>query len=197
MTVLDGSVEEVGGLRVLGDTDPSRSELFGATKQRGEETQEGQGERCAARPRTPTTAPTWCWFTRPTPRRRSSASTRSESLLKDEDKPSFTVPTEDDVDDVPAAAVFYGHWHRSIEPRVIWNDDGSWTLLMELDTTGGAIDSPTPTNFSTPWSKPLQEASFPVVFLDEETRLVTGYQLYRFDTDATVTIEPRVDIGTG
>ncbi len=66
---------------------------------------------------------------------------------------------------------------------------------MELDTTGGAIDAPTINNFSTPWSRPQQEASFPVIFLDEETRLVTGYQIYSFATDGTVTVQPRVDVG--
>ncbi len=76
--------------------------------------------------------------------------------------------------------MFYGHWHRSIDPRVLWNSDGTWTLLMELDTSGGAIDTPTIGHFSTPWSRPQQEASFPVVFLDQESRLVTGYQVYRF-----------------
>lgn len=66
---------------------------------------------------------------------------------------------------------------------------------MELDTSGGAIDTPTLNNFSTPWSRPSQEASFPVVFLDQETRMVTGYQLYRFATDGTATVLPRVDVG--
>jgi len=101
----------------------------------------------------------------------------------------------DGIDDVPAGAVFYGHWHRSIEPRVVWNSDGTWTLVMELDTTGGAVDTPTINNFSTPWTKPQQEASFPIIFLDEETRLVTGYQIFRFETDGSAVVEPRVDIG--
>ena len=117
------------------------------------------------------------------------------TFLEDPTAASLTTPVDDDIDDVPASAIFYGHWHRSIEPRVIWNSDGSWTFVMELDTSGGAIDTPTINNFSTPWSRPQQEASFPVLFQDEDTRLVTGYQLYRFDTDGTVTVEPRVDVG--
>jgi hypothetical protein len=104
-------------------------------------------------------------------------------------------PTEDDVPDVPAGAVFYGHWHRSIEPRVAWNSDGTWSLVMELDTTGGAIGAPTFNHFSTPWSRPQQEASFPVVFWDRDSGLVTGYQLYRFKLDGAATVEPRVDVG--
>ena len=78
---------------------------------------------------------------------------------------------------------------------MVWNDDGTWTLVMELDTSGGAIDTPTIGHFSTPWSRPQQEASFPVMFLDDDSGLVTGYQLYRFATDGTATVLPRVDIG--
>jgi hypothetical protein len=91
--------------------------------------------------------------------------------------------------------VLYGHWHRSVEPRVVWNSDGSWTLVMELDTSGGAVASPTIGHFSTPWTPPQQEASFPVLFLDRDTGLVTGYQLYSFATDGTVTVHPRVEVG--
>ncbi len=119
------------------------------------------------------------------------------ALLVDNESSPTTPPVDGDdgVDDVAASAVFYGHWHRSIKPRVIWNSDGTWTLLMELDTSGGAVDTPTINNFSTPWSKPQQEASFPVVFLDDVTRLVTGYQIYRFATDGRAIVEPRVEIG--
>ncbi len=78
---------------------------------------------------------------------------------------------------------------------MIWNSDGTWTLVMELDTSGGAIDTPTINNFSTPWSRPQQEASFPVVFLDDETRMVTGYQIYSFARSGEATVLPRVDVG--
>jgi hypothetical protein len=78
---------------------------------------------------------------------------------------------------------------------VVWNSDGTWTLVMELDTSGGAIDAPTIGHFSTPWSRPQQEASFPVLFLDKDSGLVTGYQIYRFAVDGAVTIEPRVEVG--
>jgi hypothetical protein len=96
---------------------------------------------------------------------------------------------------LPVGAVFYGHWHRSFEPRVVWNSDGTWTLVMELDTSGCAVDTPTLNHFSTPRSRHQQEASFPVVFWDRGSGLVTGYQLYRFETDGTATVEPRVDVG--
>jgi hypothetical protein len=108
---------------------------------------------------------------------------------------SATAPYGDHVRDLPASAVLYGHWHRQIAPRVVWNSDGTWTLVMELDTSGGAIDTPTFGRFSTPWSRPAQEASFPVLFLDKASGLVTGYQLYRFAVDGTATVLPRVEVG--
>ncbi|MFB9312201.1 metallophosphoesterase family protein [Nocardioides plantarum] len=197
MKVLDGQTEEVGGVRVLGDSDPSRTELFGGSSLRGDEGQDGQGRRLrevASEEDRPDLV-----LVHEAYAAQAFLDIESVDSLVQSPTTSPTVPPadpdDDGVGDVPAGAVFYGHWHRSIEPRVLWNSDGTWTLLMELDTTGGAIDTPTINNFSTPWSRPQQEASFPVVFLDDDTRLVTGYQLYRFATDGTVTVEPRVDVG--
>ncbi|MEO9323953.1 metallophosphoesterase [Nocardioides sp. C4-1] len=200
MTVLDGEIEDVDGVRLLGDLDPSRSELFGPVGLRGDETQVGQGERIREvaddadegdRPDVVMLHEAYA----------TQAFLGIESVRDLVDGPETSLTqrpldaADDGVDDVPAGSVFYGHWHRPVEPRVLWNSDGTWTFLMELNTTGGAVDRPSLTNFSTPWSRPQQEASFPVVFLDEETRMVTGYQLYRFATDGTVTVEPRVDVG--
>lgn len=192
MTVLDGSTEEIEGVRLLGDGDPARSELFGGTALRGDETQQDVGQRLyeeaqdGDRPDLVLVHEAYA----------------AQAFLDVGAMRSFmaaagspTDPIDDDVRDAPAAAVFFGHWHESVPPRVVWNDDGSWTLVMELDTTGGAVDTPTITNFSTPWTSPRQTASFPVVFLDEERRLVTGYQIYRFEPDGDVVVEPRVDVG--
>ncbi|WP_139983535.1 metallophosphoesterase family protein [Nocardioides litoris] len=204
MTVLDGDVEEVGDVRVLGDLDPSRTELFGGSSLRGDEGQDGQGRRLRDvaedagddRPDLVMVHEAYAaqaflgiasvdeWLTG------DDTGTGAARVAERPDDAEA-----DGVPDVPAGVVVYGHWHRQVEPRVAWNSDGSWTFVMELDTSGGAIDTPTLGNFSTPWSRPQQEASFPVLFLDEETRMVTGYQLYRFDTDATVTVEPRVEVG--
>jgi predicted phosphodiesterase len=191
MTVLEGRTADVGGVSVLGASDPERSELFGGTHLRGTDTEGDVGARL----------------------RRTAEKDRPDLLLVHEayaaqtvigvdDMTDFlgergdpTAPYDDDVDDLPAGAVLYGHWHRSIAPRVVWNSDGTWTLVMELDTSGGAIDTPTIGHFSTPWSRPQQEASFPVLFLDRTSGLVTGYQLYRFAVDGRVTVEPRVDVG--
>jgi hypothetical protein len=191
MTVLDGRSADVGGVKVLGAPDPERSELFGGTHLRGTDTEADVGARL----------------------RRRAEKDRPDLLLVHEayaaqtvigvdDMTDFlrgrgdpTTPYDDGVGDLPAGAVLYGHWHRSIAPRVVWNSDGTWTLVMELDTSGGAIDTPTIGHFSTPWSRPQQEASFPVLFLDRTSGLVTGYQLYRFAVDGRATVEPRVDVG--
>jgi hypothetical protein len=191
MQVLQGSVEDLAGVSVLGDGDPSRSELFGATALRGEETEAQMGARLrdVAEDEHPEVVLVHEAYA-------------AQAFLGVDDMRDFlsargsaTQPEDDGVSDVPTAAIFYGHWHRSVAPRVVWNSDGSWTLVMELDTSGGAIDTPTLNYFSTPWSRPQQEASFPVVFLDRASGLVTGYQLYRFDTDGSVSVLPRVEVG--
>ncbi len=191
MTVLDGSTVEVGGVKVLGDGDPNRSELFGATRLRGDESEDQLGARLfdeAGNDRPDLVLVHEAYA--------AQAFVGVDGMTAFLDgRGSPTRPAEDGVRDLPASAVFYGHWHRSTEPRVVWNSDGTWTLVMELDTSGGAIADPTLGNFSTPWSRPQQEASFPVVFLDEASRLVTGYQIYSFATDGTVTVAPRVDVG--
>lgn len=191
MTVLDGTEMELAGVSVLGEGDPMRSELFGPTSPRGDLDQADVGtnlfdEATADRPDLVLVHEAYA----------AQAFIDVDNMREFLDgRGSVTTPYDDGIRDLPAGAIFYGHWHRDVEPRVVWNSDGSWTLVMELGTAGGAVANPTFTRFSTPWSQPQQVATFPVVFLDEETRLVTGYQLYRFDPDGTATVEPRVNIG--
>ena len=191
MTVLDGSTAEVAGVSVLGDGDPTRTELFGGTKLRGDESEAAMGSRLYEQARED--HPELVLVHEAYAAEAFVGTTGMTDFL--EGRGSATTPYDDGVRDLPAGALFYGHWHRSIEPRVVWNDDGTWTLVMELDTSGGAIDTPTIGHFSTPWSRPQQEASFPVVFLDRDRGLVTGYQIYSFATDGTTTVQPRVDVG--
>jgi hypothetical protein len=193
MKVLDGSTAELSGTTVLGAGDPERTEMFGATRLRGEATQQSTGEALYE----------------------TALEDRPEITLVHEgyaaaafigdvpDMPAFldargsdTAWWDDGVRDLPTGSLFYGHWHREVLPRVVWNSDGTWTLVMELNTSGGAIDAPTLNHFSTPWSKPQQRASFAVVFKNSDSGLVTGYQRYAFATDGTVTVQPRVEIGT-
>jgi hypothetical protein len=191
MTVLSGSTTDVAGVSALGAGDPERSELFGATHLRGDDTEADVGDRLyhTARAHRPDLLLVHEAYA-------------AAAFLGVSDMTAFlrgrtdpTVRYDDGIRDVPASAVLYGHWHRSMEPRVVWNSDGTWTLVMELDTSGGAIDTPTIGHFSTPWSSPAQVASFPVLFQDEDSGLVTGYQVYRFAVDGAVTVEPRVDVG--
>lgn len=191
MTVLSGSTTDVAGISVLGAGDPERSELFGATHLRGTDTEADVGERLYDTARED--RPDLLLVHEAYAAQAFLGVTDMTAFLRARTDP--TVRYDDGVRDVPASAVLYGHWHRSIAPRVVWNSDGTWTLVMELDTSGGAIDSPTIGHFSTPWSTPEQEASFPVLFRDVESGLVTGYQIYRFAVDGTVRVEPRVDVG--
>jgi hypothetical protein len=193
MKVLDGGTTEVAGTTVLGAGDPERTEMFGATRLRGDETQTSMGEALYET----------ALEDQPDITLVHEAYAAAAFIGDVPDMPAFldargsdTTWWEDGVRDLPTGALFYGHWHREVLPRVVWNSDGTWTLVMELNTSGGAIDTPTFNHFSTPWSKPQQRASFTVLFKDEESGLVTGYQRYAFATDGTVTVQPRVEIGT-
>jgi hypothetical protein len=191
MTVLDGKPADLAGISVLGSGDPERSELFGPTALRGDDTEAEVGNRlydAAREDRTDLLLVHEAYAAQA-----FIGVTDMTELLDARRDP--TVRYEDGVRDLPASAVLYGHWHRQIAPRVVWNSDGTWTLVMELDTSGGAIDAPNIGHFSTPWSRPQQEASFPVLFLDRDSGLVTGYQLYSFAVDGHVTVRTRVDVG--
>jgi len=193
MKVLTGSTETLAGTRVLGAGDPNRTELFGPTAPRGDQTEESVG---AATYRTAVADhPDLVLLHEGYAVQSFLGSGVSDMRAFLDQRGSPTRWWADDVRDLPTGAVFYGHWHRDVPPRVVWNSDGSWTLVMELNTSGGAIASPTLNHFSTPWSQPQQLASFPMVFRSRDSGLVTGYQLYSFAPDGTVRISPRIDVG--
>lgn len=193
MQVLTGSGEEVAGVHVLGAGDPERTEMFGATRPRGEATQTSVGHDLYA---TATSDRPGLVLVHEAYAAAAFIGDVADMRGFLDERGSDRTWWDDGVRDLPARAVFYGHWHREVLPRVVWNSDGSWTLVMELNTSGGAIDSPTLNHFSTPWSKPQQRASFVLVFIDQETGLVTGYQRYSFGTDGTATVQPRIEIGS-
>ena len=114
--------------------------------------------------------------------------TKSSLTTWFENRGSNSIPWDDGVRDLPASMLVYGHWHRIIEPRTVWNDDGTWTLVMELNTSGGAIGDPTLNHFSTPNNAPGQVASYPIVYIDNETKLVTGYHMFTYDTDGNLNL---------
>jgi hypothetical protein len=121
----------------------------------------------------------------------------TKSLMTEwfEQRGSSVIPWEDGVRDLPTGLLVYGHWHRIIQPRTVWNSDGTWTEVMELNTMGGAIGSPTINHFSTPNDAPGQTASFPIIYMNTETGLVTGYQMYTFEDGGKATISPFVSVG--
>ena len=193
MNVLTGSTVDEAGTTVLGAGDPERTEMFGATRLRGEDTQSSVGQALYET----------ALDDHPDITLVHEAYAAAAFIGDVPDMPAFLDARgsdrtwwDDGVRDLPTGALFYGHWHREVLPRVVWNSDGTWTLVMELNTSGGAIDTPTFNHFSTPWSKPQQRASFTMLFKNEESGLVTGYQRYAFATDGTVTVQPRVEIGT-
>ncbi|MGZ4494449.1 MAG: metallophosphoesterase family protein [Nocardioides sp.] len=194
MTVLTGSTEKLAGTKVLGAGDPNRTQLFGSTAPRGDATETSVGGEVYAAARHDRPDLVLLHEAYAVQAFLGSGVQDMRAFL--DGRGSATTWWDDGIRDLPAAAVLYGHWHRGVVPRVVWNSDGSWTLVMELNTSGGAIASPTLNHFSTPWSTPQQPAEFPVVFEDRSTHLVTGYQLYRFATDGTVTVLPRVDVGS-
>ena len=98
------------------------------------------------------------------------------------------------IGDLPFSLLVYGHWHRIIEPKVVQNSDGTKTLVMELNTMGGAAGDNKLDNFHTQIGGLAQTASFPIVFQDKNTGLVTGYQMLTFETSGKVTISPMVNI---
>jgi hypothetical protein len=106
---------------------------------------------------------------------------------------------EDGVPDVPTSIINYGHWHRSNKKRsfrVLSNSDGTWTVLLESGTAGGAIGSPTAGDYSIPYEPPKQTASFTKVFVNKTSQLVTGLQLYKFYPDGRVYMSQRINIGS-
>lgn len=111
-------------------------------------------------------------------------------------KGSNNVPYEDGIRDLPTSLLIYGHWHRDTMVRVVWNEDGSHTAVFELNTLGGASANPTANQYSLPNGAPIKRASFATVCFDNETKLVTGYQLFRFEPNGVVSIDEFVPIGS-
>lgn len=170
MAVLDGKTTELGGISLLGDDDPQRTPPFvsGNRVAERDETEAEMGERLA-----------------------------EKSLEEHPDIVALHQPTAAQAflgtEDYSASAIVWGHLHHRKEPRVIWHDDGSWTVTHQLGTAGGAAP-PTLTSVSTPFSAPAVPAEISILYRDDETRLINGYQLLSFAPHGEVTIEPRVDI---
>jgi predicted phosphodiesterase len=102
----------------------------------------------------------------------------------------------DTVPNIPASAVLYGHWHRPFNYRVVWNDDGSWTVVAELGTAGGAIGEMSLTNLSTPLTTPGKQASAVFFTVNNKDQLVQKIQEFKTDTTGVASFEPADSIGS-
>jgi hypothetical protein len=111
---------------------------------------------------------------------------------------SLTTPYDDGIPDLPAGTINIGHYHDVEGPWVIWNTDGdevTWTVVSQLGTSGGVLETPTFNRFSTPFSAPLKTVSIQLQYVNTETGLQTGYAAIDIATDGTATITDRTDVG--
>lgn len=170
MTVLDGAAVTVAGLSVLGDDDPEHNIPFSVNRTMDRPETEAQlGQRLVDAARV-----------RPT-----------DVILVHQPAASVVIM---DSPDPPVDLVLWGHFHAQVGPRVVYHDDGSWTVGMQQGTAGG-VKQPTIASFSTPFSPPLVSADVYLYFRDDATGLVTGVQPVHFRPDATVVIEDRIPTG--
>jgi hypothetical protein len=122
---------------------------------------------------------------------------RSITELPRRDGPQ-TTPYDDGIPDAPPGTINIGHYHDVEGPWVIWNTDGdevTWTVVSQLGTSGGVLETPTFNRFSTPFSPPLKTVSIQLQYVNPETGLQTGYASIDIDTDGTATITDRIDVG--
>lgn len=107
----------------------------------------------------------------------------------------------DKVPDIAASLVTYGHWHRLSVPghklyRVVSNSDGTWSVVAEMGTAGGADSSLMLTSVSTPWTPPTETASGKLFTFNQQSGLVTGLQQIKFAPSGKADVDPAVHIGS-
>jgi hypothetical protein len=109
-----------------------------------------------------------------------------------------TTPYDDDIPDLPAGLVEYGHLHEAEGPWVVWNtgsDPVTWTVVDQLGTAGGVENAPTFSRFSTPFTPPLKPLMVRLQYFDMTSGLQTGYATIQCGVDAACTVSDRVDVG--
>lgn len=94
------------------------------------------------------------------------------------------------VHEVPAAAIMYGHWHRAMESRQLIQSDGSFAIVIELGSAGGAPSSITPSIASLPWTVPAQMASATFITFSSSENKVTKIQEFTTQTTGIPSFEP-------
>lgn len=169
-TVLDGTVTEVGGIRFLGDTDPEHNPPFSIDRvQERPETESEMGHRML-----------------------NTAAGRNVDVMMMH-QPRATAPVVHHKNP-PAKLVVWGHLHVQDGPNVIYHDDGSWTVALQMGTAGGKAN-PTITSFSTPFSTPRTSADVYLYFRDRSTGLITGVQPIHALPDGSLHIDDRINTG--
>lgn len=97
-------------------------------------------------------------------------------------------------DDLPAAAVLYGHWHDGLWYKIVRDKNGYGMLAAQLDTAGGASGSMSLSTLSFPWTTPAQKASGVIITVDAERNLVTRLQEFATSPNGTNLFEPATEI---
>ncbi len=170
MTVLDGKVEDVKGIRFLGDDDPEYNIPFSVdrTKERPE-TEEQLGQRLL----------------------KTADGKNVDVVLVHQPAASVAWQT---TPNPPTKLLMWGHFHRQNGPWTIPHADGSWTVALQAGTVGG-IKQPTITSFSTPFTPPRRQADAYFFLMHKKTGLITGVQPVHFSTGGQVTIDKLIRTG--
>lgn len=170
MTVLDGKIVDVNGVKVLGDDDPELNVPFSVQRtQQRPETEEQLGERLA----------------------KTAEDQDVDVLLVHQPAASVVIA---DRPNPPAKLILWGHFHSQSGPNVIPHDDGSWTVALQAGTAGG-VKEPTITSFSTPFSAPRTSADIYLFARHIPTGLITAVQPIHFLPNGDVVIDEPIKTG--
>lgn len=169
-TVLTGKATDIDGIKYLGDIDPEYNPPFSVDRvQERSETEAEMGKRMI-----------------------QTAKGRNIDVIMMH-QPRATEPVIDEPNP-PAKLVAWGHMHSQDGPKVIYHDDGSWTVAIQMGTAGG-VSPPLVTSFSTPFSPPRTSADGYLYFRDKATGLITGVQPIHALPNGTVKIDDRINTG--
>jgi predicted phosphodiesterase len=87
--------------------------------------------------------------------------------------------------------VLWGHTHKSTPPTVIRHRDGTWTVQKQLGSAGGTHIPGASSSLSLPWDKPTGPVVFSVIYMNKDTKLVTGMRDVQISTEGTLAYEKR------
>lgn len=193
MTVLDGE-KTVGGMSFYGKPDPMQTPIFAASsypnpkmteKELGEQAFEATSEHPVDVVALHQPAAAQALMNIPNFKKFIEA---SRSLAQCD-------PTED-VRDIHAGLISTGHWHIDLPVQIICNSDGSWTVINNQGTGGGANPAGTINNWSDPSTRPQENISFRIFYRNTKHGSFTGYASIVISPNGEVQPIIRHDIGT-